>query len=112
MFELIIKKADQSIYWKEQFSSLAKAQAWLAVEQTRPYWNVGYSTQIIDHTPIPPTPEEQAIIDAAKEAKRLQLLNLRTRLQALDEAADLTVAEVKEALRKLVKYLRVNGLLD
>ena len=57
MFELIITRADGSTYWTAYFNSLTEAQAWLGDEQTRPYWDASYTTQLIDHTP-PSEPAE------------------------------------------------------
>lgn len=99
MFELIIKREDQSVYWTENFPSASHANEWIAREQTRPYWKASYTYEIVDHTPPPPTQEE---IDA--ENQRLaQVAALKTDLNALARKSDLTTAEVKEAAFKWIK---------
>lgn len=53
----------------------------------------------------------QAEIDA-ENTKKAALLTLKNRIEALDGQADLTATELKESARKLVKFLRLKGLLD
>lgn len=40
--KLKIKKSDGSIYWTTYFSSMDALNAWVAEEQTRPYWDPTY----------------------------------------------------------------------
>lgn len=111
MFELTITKPDGSTYWIERFPTQAAAQKWLGEEITRKYWNPDFVCQIVDKTPPPkpaPTPEELAAI----AAKKAQIATLRQRLIDLDAQADLTVVEVKECLRKLLKLVYLKGLAD
>lgn len=103
MFELIIKFADGTVYWRERFISLYYLNRWLSVEQTRPYWKQEFVTEIVDHTPPPPTQEE---LDA-RAALKLQINTLKARVKALATQSDLTAAEVKEAI---MKYLRIRVL--
>lgn len=56
-YKVEIKKSDESIYWIEKFNTLEAAQAWLATEQTRPYWDATYTYTITDVTPVPTTEE-------------------------------------------------------
>lgn len=49
---------------------------------------------------------------AAENTRKIQIATLRVRLNDLDDLSDLTVAEVKECIRKLVKYFRLKKLID
>ena len=40
------------MYWIEYFNSLEDAQKWIDEEQTRPYYNIDFTYEIIDQTPI------------------------------------------------------------
>lgn len=53
MIALTIVRPDGSIYWVEHFSAIGAAQAWVAEEQTRPYWNPAWTFAIVDQTPAP-----------------------------------------------------------
>jgi hypothetical protein len=112
MFKLNIYNPDLSLYWTESFNSLNALNKWLQEEQTRPYWKPGFTTEIIDQTPPQPTPDELAAIAAAKAQKLAQIDALRTRLNDLDALTDLTALEVKEAVRKIFKLLKLKGTLD
>lgn len=107
MFELLIKFKDGQLYWREFFNSPEEMKKWLAVEQTRPYWKNDFTTEVVDHTPLP-----DPAADAANAARKTQIDTLRARLAALDDQADLTAAEVKECLRKTLKLLRLRGHLE
>jgi hypothetical protein len=52
MFQLIIKRQDESIYWIEHFNDLPSLNRWLAEEMTRPYWDPTYTHEIVDNTPV------------------------------------------------------------
>ena len=101
MFELTIKKENGDTYWVERFNTLAAAQKWIAIEQTRSYWDPAYTYEIVDKTPPPPTQDELDAIDQRKQ----QLQVLKARLKALAAQSDLTAAEVKELVLKLAKFL-------
>lgn len=60
-FELVIKYADGSVYWKENFNSRLELDAWVNREKTRPYWKHNFTTEIVDNT---------AAIEAAKKAAK------------------------------------------
>lgn len=51
MSRLTILRADGSTYWVEHFDDRAFADAWLAEEQTRPYWDPAWSVSIVDEAP-------------------------------------------------------------
>jgi hypothetical protein len=53
----------------------------------------------------------QSEIDAENQ-KRTQLVNLRNRIRALGDLGDLTAAELKEAIMKLMKLLILANRLD
>lgn len=105
MFRLIIKNPDGTVYWIEHFNSRSDLDKWLEQEQTRPYWNAGFTTDIQDLTPPPPTQEQ---IDAEAQ-KRQQIATLKARIKTLAGQSDMTAAEVKEAL---MKFLRIQALLN
>lgn len=102
---LIIKKADGSTYWTEYFNSMALLNAWLSVEQTRPYWDKSFTTQIVDNTPAPPT----AADIAAAAALKTQNDTLKLRLAALAAQPDMTASDIKETLMKFMKLKLLNG---
>lgn len=108
MFELIIRKKNGDIYWIERFSSLQDAQEWLTEEQTRPYWNPEYESEITDKTPPPPTQDELDAIAARKN----QIGTLKTRLKAMAAQTDFTNADIKEFLMKLGKLVLLKGDFD
>lgn len=64
MSTLTIFRADGSVYWTEYFNDRASAQAWLAEEQTRPYWDPGFTYTITE--PSAPTAEELAALALAQ----------------------------------------------
>jgi len=99
MFQLLIKKADGSLYWKEHFNLLSDLNTWLTEERKRKYWKEEFTTEVIDLTPTPPTAEELA----AEAARKTQIQALKIRIKELDALSDLTAAETKEALRKFIK---------
>ena|ERR1044072_6065533 len=105
MFRLIIKNPDGTVYWRESFNNREDLDEWLAEEQTRPYWNPGFTTDIQDLTPPPPS---QGDIDAEAQ-KRQQIATLKARIKTLATQNDLTAAEIKEAL---MKFLRIQALLN
>jgi hypothetical protein len=67
MTNLLIKKADGSLYWSENFYSLNEAEGWLAEERSRPYWKPEYTWEFVDKTPPPPSAAE-----LAEKAKKIQ----------------------------------------
>lgn len=71
MIILIIKRSDNTIYWKEAFNSLEEAQKWLAIEQTRKYWDETFTHEFIDNSSDEAAQQEadQAIEDARKASK-------------------------------------------
>lgn len=47
-----------------------------------------------------------------ENTKRAALLALKNRIDVLDGQTDLTAAEVKESFRKLLKFIKIKGLLE
>lgn len=73
MFELIILKADGSLYWIEHFNDHSSAIAWITEEQTRSYYDPSYTYSIVDHTPIPPVLSAyQIALDLCHEQRRAE----------------------------------------
>jgi hypothetical protein len=107
MFKLIIKRADNSIYWVEYFHSQNELTRWLTVEMTRPYWLPEFTTETIDMTPPPPSQDE---LDAIA-AKQNQMTTFKHRVRSLARQNDLTAAEIKEALWKYLKAIDLAGSL-
>lgn len=112
MFTLVIKRADQSIYWTQYFNNLPEVQTWLAKEQTRPYWLQEYTSEITDNTPAPPSQEQVEAEANAEASRKTQVSLLKARLAALDDQPDLTAAELKESVRKLFKLLKAMKLFE
>lgn len=89
MIILIIKRADDSVYWKEVFQSQQEADKWLAEEQTRKYWDDTYTYEFIDNTA-----DEIAKIEAAKiidDARKVSKLSGAGKLVGI---GGLTKAEI------------------
>lgn len=76
--ELIIKRADGSVYWRDGFNSREEAERWLASEQTRPYWDPLFTVEHVDRS------KEYADKKVADEAERLtrQTARLQKKAQA------------------------------
>lgn len=106
MFKLTIKNADASVYWTQKFKTMALLNAWLDEEKTRSYWKQEFTTEILDVTPVPVSP------DPAMVLRRQQMLALKARLEDLDAQVDLTAAELKELARKLFKLLKLKGITE
>lgn len=105
MFELIIKNQNGDFFWREWFNSQAELQAWVNVEQTRAYWLPGFTYEVIDHTPPPPSQQE---LDAIA-ARNAEIASIKARLAVMAEfEEDFTAAEQLEATMKMV---RLNFLL-
>lgn len=76
MYKLTIKRADDSVYWTEGFNNIDEGNAWLAVEQARPYWDSEWTYEFQDISL-----SGQALLDA----KWLELRSLRNeKLTACD----------------------------
>lgn len=100
--KLIIKNADGSPYWKENFDSQEKCDAWLDEEKTRPYWK---SDHIIETevTPDPPPPTEAEL--AAIEAEKVERDQNRQALKGLKKADLIDVDACAKAIMRIVKHL-------
>lgn len=61
MITIKILRSDGSSYWVEHFNTSAEADAWLAQEKTRPYWDQVYTHSVTDNTPPPKSDEESAL---------------------------------------------------
>lgn len=70
MIKLTITYADQRPDWLEHFRSMDEAQAWLAEEQTRKYWDRTNTVQIQDLTPAPVVLNDREILAAKWAALR------------------------------------------
>jgi hypothetical protein len=107
MFELLIKKLDGSIHWKEHFNTIEDAQKWITEEQTRTYWDATNTFEITDKTPPPMSDADKAVI----AAKDTQVNTFKQRIKALANQPDLTAAEIKEAIFKYIKMKVMQGEL-
>jgi hypothetical protein len=52
MFVVTLIYSDMTRWIAGGFSSQAEANAWVAAEQTKPYWNNEIQVEIVDHTPV------------------------------------------------------------
>lgn len=80
MITLKIFNPDQTPYWTCYFNTIEEKDAWLAEEETRPYWNPEFTLQVLDNTA-----QEQAQIEAdraaaaqAEEAQQARIAQLNT----------------------------------
>jgi hypothetical protein len=108
MIKLVIKQADGSVYWTEHFNLLSDLNKWLNEERNRPYWKQDFTTEMTDLTPPPPTQAELDAIAALASQKQA----LKSRIKTLSSQADLTTADIKEAIFKLIKLMAIKNDLD
>lgn len=59
MIKVILKRANGSIYWREEFKTLQEADKWIKNEQSKSYW---LDTNIVE------TIDKTAEVEAEKEA--------------------------------------------
>lgn len=64
--KLIIKRADNSVYWTEHFNSQAECDKWLLEEKTRPYWDNSFIEEIVVISDPQPTQQELDSQEALK----------------------------------------------
>ena len=104
MIDLIIKKEDGSVYWKEYFNSLDECNKWLEIEKTRPYYDPKYTEEIIDNTP---PPKSEADI-AKEEADKLAKESLKDLIKKLKKSDLSTVSACADAILNLIKLLNLD----
>lgn len=104
MITLTILKQDGSLYWTEYFNDMPKAQAWLAEEQSRSYWDKTYAANFIDNTPPEPTEVEKAQ-NEAKVAAQLTLMKTDYIVLKLAEGMALGT-DIKHLIKKYDSQLK------
>lgn len=104
-FELVIKNADGSTYWRESFESKLSLNQWLNEEKTRPYWKKEFTTEIVDHTAELKAAEDalKAAAKAAADANKAA----RAELKKLRDKKNKTLDEAVAILEKISDYLGI-----
>jgi hypothetical protein len=97
MITLKIFNPDGSVYWQEYFDTIQDQEVWLNEEQTRPYWDPNFTTQVIDDhepmTPVPPTADELAVLAGLQaQAKGAEII---AAIYALNDSKNVTSAEIQ-----------------
>lgn len=102
MFNLIIYKPDGSIYWKDYFNTRAESEKWLAVEQTRDYWNKDFTHELIDNS------QSKQELEQREEAKILREQERKAKRNAIRGIKNANnIAQLKAGLIELIKYLDI-----
>ena len=102
MFNLVIYKEDGSIYRKDYFNTRAEAEKWLAVEQTREYWNNDFTYELIDNSPSQQELEQR---EQEKTLRNKERKAQRNAIRGIKNANN--IAQLKVALIELIKYLEI-----
>lgn len=102
MFNLVIYKQDNSVYWSEYFESESDLHKWLQLEMTRDYWKSSFRYQIIDNYP---TQEQIEAEITSENQKKLQKKTQRNAIRGIKNASNIT--QLKVALIELIKYLEI-----
>lgn len=105
MVVLRIFNTDQTLYWTAHFNSKKECDAWLAEEQTRPYWKIGFTVDIEDNTA-----EEEAKIalaQAAIDQKNIEKSLAVEELLLLKAKSSLSQEESARALNLILTYLEI-----
>lgn len=113
MVTLTIKYSDGSMYWQMFFNTMNECNKWLNEEKTRPYWNntksgIGkeiWTTEIIDLTPTPKTPEEIEAERKAAQDKQNEIALAKANVSRIDPATLLTLPDIKDAVTKILSLL-------
>ena len=103
MFILTIKNDDESVYWREEFDTRLALNTWLKYEQSRPYWNKKFKTEVVDRTA-----EVQAERDKAEAYFQKELVDREAKKKEIRDAIAAkpkTVADCIDLINKLVSYL-------
>ena len=103
MIKLAINNADGSPYLTEHFNSMAEAEAWLAIEETRPYWKPHRLAEFFDLSKPKPSKEEED----AKIAKQERIQALRDKHAAMKPADLDTIVEMRQAFFELHEILGI-----
>lgn len=100
MFKLTIKRADGTTYWIERFNRRVDLDAWLADEQTRPYWDSDFTTEIEDITP-----PVDAAAEAARAAREARRNALTAKFKTLTPADVNNIAKIQPLFLELLEIL-------
>ncbi len=106
MVTIKILQKDKTVHWSQSFSDPGAAKAWLADEQTRPYWDESYDVQIIDTTDADLAAQQAAKQQAAQQQAALDVKKAQI-LAAKAKGAALTAPEIITLLGVLVDYLGI-----
>lgn len=106
MFTLIIKKSDGTVYVTETFGSKEALDKWLAVEQSRPYWEKGFTTEIIDRTAEAKAEQDAQTLDRQTRDSEVQAKKtLFQEIKTLVQKRNRTLAETNDLIDKLCALL-------
>lgn len=111
--KLEIKRTDGSIYWTENFdlgSTLedeAAAGRWLAIEQSRDYWDPSLVSTFTPYGPTPEQIEQRRLERESHEAKQAERktrrqLEIKPLVEKVKAGTNLSAPEEKTLLRLIV----------
>lgn len=101
MFELVIKRPDNTTYWDATFNTLDEANKWLSEEQTRVYWDPAFVSTITDLAPSKAVQDQQALdLKTFQDAQTKMAGDLNTILKA-----GVSASNINQAVTILIKKL-------
>lgn len=116
MYKLVIKRANNTVYWTELFKDEVSGQAWLKEEKTRSYWLPEFTTQLTQVQPEVPvlTPQEQAaqLLDQAIDFGNKLIRDITIENMALGITQDGMTGTVRKALAETLSALMTGSLYD
>lgn len=95
----------ETLYWTAHFNSKKECDAWLAAEQTRPYWKSDFTVVIEDNTA-----EEEAnavLSQTIISQKTSEKAQAKEELLLLKVKSSLSQEEAAKALNLILTYLEI-----
>ena len=106
MFTLVVKNPSGQVYVTETFETKEALDKWLAVEQSRPYWQKDFQVEIIDKTAE--AQAQQAAEAASRQARAAGALARATLLQEISTLAqkkNRTLIETNDLVDKIASLV-------
>lgn len=105
MVKLTILNADESLYWQMTTNTREECDAWLAEEQTRPYWKEDFIVQIDDQSAA--AAAAAAANQTAMEQKIADYQSRSDALKVLKAKETLTSEEMTQCLKLIMSQLGI-----
>lgn len=106
MFTLVVKNPSGQVYVTETFETKEALDKWLAVEQSRPYWQKDFQVEIIDKTAE--AQAQQAAEAASRQARAADALARATLLQEIStlvQKKNRTLIETNDLVDKIASLV-------